>query len=109
MLDDAMRFRCPDNVAASVLDGEAVMIHLESGRYYSADGPAAVVWQLLESGARVSEITTKVAVHFELPPERAREDGAALVDGVPAYRLDLGHDRREIAPRIREILDEAGG
>jgi hypothetical protein len=48
MLNDTQRFRCPANVAARVVDGEAIMIHLETGRYYSAEGVGAILWQLLE-------------------------------------------------------------
>ena len=79
MLDDTRRFRCPETVAASVLDGEAVMIHLQSGRYYSAEGSAAVVWQLLESGVSLGDIVTKVAEHFGVSRDRAGEDVGRFV------------------------------
>jgi hypothetical protein len=65
MLNDTDRFRCPANVAARVLDGEAIMIHLESGRYYSAEG---------DGGSRVGSIVAAVAGRFDVPPDRARED-----------------------------------
>jgi hypothetical protein len=74
MLNDTDRFRCPANVAARVLDGEAIMIHLESGRYYSAEGVAATLWSLLDGGSRVGSIVAAVAGRFDVPPDRARED-----------------------------------
>ena len=74
MLNEAVRFRCPANVAARVLDGEAVMIHLASGRYYSADRLGAVVWHLLDSGVAFGDIVGRVVERFALPPDRARED-----------------------------------
>jgi hypothetical protein len=79
MLDDTRRFRCPETVAASVFDAEAVMIHLQSGRYYSAEGSAAVLWQLLESGASLGDIVTTVAEHFGLSRDRAGEDVGRFV------------------------------
>jgi hypothetical protein len=39
---------------------------------------------------------------------RGAEVLAALVDRVPGYHLDLGHDPKEIPLRVREVLDEAG-
>lgn len=74
MLSETARLRCPASVAARVLDGEAVMIHLESGRYYSAEGLAAVLWQFLDSGVPLGEIVAEMTRHFALPPAQARED-----------------------------------
>jgi hypothetical protein len=74
MLSDTERFRCPANVAARVLDGEAIMIHLETGRYFSAEGVAAILWHLLDSGVPFGDIVARVADRFGLPLDRARED-----------------------------------
>jgi hypothetical protein len=74
MLNDTERFRCPANVAARVLDGEAIMIHLESGRYFSAEGVAAILWHLLDSGVSFGDIVARVVESFGLSPDQARED-----------------------------------
>jgi hypothetical protein len=74
MTSDPVRFLCPANVAARVLDGEAVMIHLETGRYYSAEGVAAVLWEPLSAGVDVEEIGRRTAEHFSLNVEQVRQD-----------------------------------
>ena len=74
MLNDTQRFRCPANVAARVLDGEAIMIHLESGRYFSAEGVGAALWQLLDSGLPFREVVAKVAESSGVSHDRAQED-----------------------------------
>lgn len=40
----------PDVVAESV-DGEALIVHLGTGAYYSARGSADIAWQMIASGA----------------------------------------------------------
>ena len=54
-----MRFEVnkPDVVDESV-DGEALIVHLGTGAYYSARGDGDVAWQLLSLGATSEEIAT---------------------------------------------------
>jgi len=52
MLSSATRFQMNDTeVTATVIDGEAIMINLSSGVYYSTDAVGARIWELAtESG-----------------------------------------------------------
>lgn len=74
MLNDTQRFRCPANVAARVVDGEAIMIHLETGRYYSAEGVGAILWQLLDSGVPLGDIAARLTDRFGPSAQQSRED-----------------------------------
>jgi hypothetical protein len=74
MLNDTRRFRCPANVAARVVDGEAIIIHLETGRYYSAEGVGAILWQLLDSGIPLGDITAGLTDRFGPSAQQARQD-----------------------------------
>jgi coenzyme PQQ synthesis protein D (PqqD) len=74
MPNESVRFRCPANVAARVLDGEAVMIHLETGRYYSSEGFGAMLWQPLSAGVSVDRIVGRIAEQFGLSPESVQQD-----------------------------------
>jgi len=38
-----------DQIAAKVMDGEAVIIDLASGVYYSMDGVGGLIWSLIEA------------------------------------------------------------
>jgi hypothetical protein len=57
MRNPDLRLR-PDtvNVAAKVIDGEAVILDITRGTYYSMDGAGAVVWTALERGHSLEEI-----------------------------------------------------
>ena len=43
-------------VAHEIIDGEAVIIHLESGHYYSLTGISSHLWQWLAAGASRQQI-----------------------------------------------------
>ncbi len=39
---------------AKVIDGEAIVINVVTGRYYSLEGPGALAWALLAAGATLA-------------------------------------------------------
>jgi hypothetical protein len=80
MLNDTERFRCPPNVAARLVDGEAIMIRLDTGRYFSAEGVAASLWQLADSGVPFGDIVARVANRFGVLVDRARDDAGRFIE-----------------------------
>jgi hypothetical protein len=82
------------DVAAKVMDGEAILINLATGTYYSMDEAAGEVWTLIEQGLSLDGIAAAVAARYEVSPEQAREDvlrlgteliqeGLVVVSGAP--------------------------
>lgn len=71
---------CPkdDEIAAEILDGEAIIINLATGSYYAMNGAGSVAWQGIEQHASVEELAARVAGAFEVTAERARADLLAL-------------------------------
>lgn len=56
MFSPTSRLRVNDrHVTASVIDGEAIIINLESGLYYSLDQFGAAAWELLAAGHSIAE------------------------------------------------------
>jgi Coenzyme PQQ synthesis protein D (PqqD) len=47
---------CTPSVVGEVIDGEAIIMDLRSGAYYSSDGVGGAVWQAIELGASHAEI-----------------------------------------------------
>ena len=77
------------NVAAKVIDGEAVILDVTRGTYYSMDGAGALVWTALEQGHSLREIVAILEQRYEgSTPEferqvedladRLREEGLVL-------------------------------
>ena len=44
------------SVVSEVIDGEAVIVNMDNGSYYSVDDSGAFIWDLVCQGANVSEI-----------------------------------------------------
>ena len=82
------RLRANDaECAAKVLDGEAVIINLLNGTYYSLDGAGAVVWELAAAGGTIPEIVDGVTSRYDVEAARARQDVERLVGELMAERL----------------------
>lgn len=61
-------------VASEVVDGEAVIINLSSGMYYTLDKVGAEVWQLVELGCSTRHMAHLLAKHHGVAPETVLSD-----------------------------------
>ena len=94
------RFRVnTPTVTHETIDGEAVIINLDSGNYYSLVEAGSLIWVLLERGASASEVQSVVQQTYhadandidqgvqELLAELQQENLIVPVDGAPAVDL----------------------
>jgi hypothetical protein len=71
MIETISRFRVNDKfVTSKMIDGEAIIINLNTGMYYSLDKTGAVVWMLISGGYSVDETADVLSSRFSLPVER---------------------------------------
>jgi hypothetical protein len=59
----AFRANTP-HVVHEIIDGEAILVNMQTGRYYSAGEVGAVVWGLIEAGTPVPAIVERVATRY---------------------------------------------
>jgi hypothetical protein len=69
-----------EEVAAKVIDGEAIIINLANGIYYSMDKVGGLIWDLLQVGYNLEEIIVAVTERYDVSRERVQADVEALVD-----------------------------
>ena len=93
-------------VAAKMIDGEAIIINLASGMYYSLDKTGAVVWSHLAAGYTVDEVVDIVARHFGADRQQVNTDVCQLTGDLREQRLLVEADRT--AP-VQEIKIETNG
>lgn len=74
----ACRFRVPEEVVSEVIDGEAVVLHLATGKYYAMNRTASRIWQLLRDGVALEGISWTISREFSIDLARARADIEAL-------------------------------
>jgi hypothetical protein len=68
-------------------EGEAVILHLESGVYYGLNPVGAWVWELIQSPKTVDEIRQAVLGHFDVEPERCQRELDKLLSDLKAAHL----------------------
>ena len=69
------RFRINEReVTAKVIDGEAIIINLAKGLYYSLDKTGAEAWVLIGSGHSLDECSAALSSRFAEPFDRVRND-----------------------------------
>ena len=122
---DNQRFRInTPTVTHETIDGEAVIINLDSGNYYSLIESGAMIWALLERGASASEVQNLVQQTYqgnaadidhgvqELLAQLQQENLVVPVDGAPAVDLtevlssQNGHEKPVFnAPALNKFSD----
>ena len=73
-------------VAGEVIEGEAIIIDLASGVYYSMTGAGGLLWALLEEGRSLGAAAAAIAARYDVPVGQARAD----VERVAAELLHHG-------------------
>lgn len=68
------------NVAAKVIDGEAVILDVTRGTYYSMDGAGAVIWSSLEQGHSLKTIVRILEGRYDGTPDQFEQHVEALTD-----------------------------
>jgi hypothetical protein len=82
-MDFSNRFRVnhPEVLDESV-DGEVLIVNLESGAYYSSSGSGDAIWSLLAGGATIAEATDRLQLAYDVPRD-------ALEAAVTAFLEEL--------------------
>jgi Coenzyme PQQ synthesis protein D (PqqD) len=81
-----------DQVSAD-LGGEAAILHLKNGVYYSLDPVGARIWELLQQPRRVGQILASLTEEFDVEAERCKRDLIELLaklegEGLIQIRLE---------------------
>jgi len=87
-------------VMSEVLDGEAVIIDLASGRYHAASGVAATVWQAISAGCPMEGILAEVARLHTAVPGDAADQIRRFIDQLLAAELVAEEDGEQVSPSI---------
>jgi Coenzyme PQQ synthesis protein D (PqqD) len=81
-----------EEVAAKVMDGEAILINLSNGIYYSMDKVGAVVWELVERNFSPEEMVASIVSRYEVETEKAQADVERLLKELVDEKLILAAD-----------------
>jgi hypothetical protein len=95
------RFRIdPQEVIHETIEGEVILIALQTGSYYSLEGSGAEIWESLRAGNPPGDIVSALERRYTAEPGEISTAVSALVRELLDERLvhsDVPHDG-EVAP-----------
>jgi hypothetical protein len=68
-LDEGLKINAPQ-VVHETIDGETILLNLDSGTYYSLNDMGAVLWAFIENNYTKREILKDVLCHFQIAAEK---------------------------------------
>lgn len=74
--------RNPELLAVD-MDGETVMMDMESGNYFGINAVGSHIWEVLETENKVTTIIETVSSHFEV------KDGDTVQEDIMAFLGDM--------------------
>lgn len=73
--------RHPDQVAAD-MDGEVMMMNIDTGKYYALNEVASFIWDRLVQPLSLRGICDAVQAEFDVSPETCERDARAFVENM---------------------------
>ncbi len=80
------RVNAPAVISEAFAD-EIVIIHLESGAYYSLDQSGAAIWQWLQQGMGLGEISNRLGVTYQLGAKEIERMVPPFIDELTQEQL----------------------
>ena len=81
------RLRVSDDVVFREMEGEAVLLNLDSGMYFGLDAIGTRIWQLLGEHQTLQAVFDQMLREFEVDSPTLRSDLLALVDRLMEHGL----------------------
>ena len=77
------------------IDGETLIINVETGYYFSLDGVGSLIWSMLADGVDERDMVARIVNEYEVEESTARDDLRALVDALAGEELIDGREQEE--------------
>ncbi len=98
-LDGLFRINTPA-VVSEIIDGEAIIMHVNSGHYFSAPATGSLVWSWIEQGADTRSIVQRLAARFSAPQATLTEALGTFVSDLLSHDLIVPIEAPPVAPLV---------
>jgi hypothetical protein len=75
------------------LEGEIVILHLESGTYYGLSQVGAQIWNLVQKPTSVGDVRDALLKEYDVAQDQCERDLLALLSGLKAQKLIEIHEQ----------------
>jgi hypothetical protein len=72
---------------AQELDGDLVLVQVDTGMYYTLNEVGSRVWALCDGSHTVAQVVSQVCDEFDAPPADVEADVVELVDQLTSEKL----------------------
>lgn len=86
------RVTVPPGVMFRDLDGEAVVLEIESGRYFGLNETGTRMWLLLQEHGSLERVLRDLLIEYDVTEERLRRELLSFVDTLSSQRLLQIHE-----------------
>ena len=97
------------NVIHETIDGEVVLINLETGSYYSIDHVGAVVWDYLERGLNNNQIVEAIMTQYDGEQADIAAGIQRLFDSLQTEHLIVPGEVTSISDNMPDINENTSG
>ena len=94
-----------ERAAGDVIDGEAIIINLATGAYYSMLGIGGEIWSMINARRSAGAMLDEIVFAYDVDREDARRDLHAVIDQLLAeglVRISADGDRTAASPRTAD-------
>lgn len=104
-----IRFRLNNpQVVSETVDGEAIIVNLDSGTYYSIKGDGILIWNAITDGATVAELVDAVVGQTQADADAVRDALDAFSDALAAQGLIVARSEGGATPSL-DFSDAGAG
>ena len=83
---------CSDENLSCDLQGEAVLLNLQSGTYFGLNPLGARIWELIQRPVKVSDVHQELLKEYEVDSSQCEADLLTFLKSLQAHRLITVHD-----------------
>lgn len=78
-MTDTTRYQRRENLVATELDGELVMMCLDSGAYFGLNEVASAIWQQLEQPVSLDDICAQLLLAYEIDADGCHREVSRFI------------------------------
>lgn len=76
----SQRYQASNSVVGETLDGEIVLLDLQTGRYFQLNASASRMWEAIATSGDADSALATLTGEFDVAEEELRRDLRALID-----------------------------
>lgn len=80
-------YQVRDDVLTAELEGEAVLLNMDSRTYFQLNATAAAAWKRLEDGVSRADLVDHLCAEFEVEPDEAGREVDRLLEELMSAEL----------------------